>query len=821
MNNQGHHIISRIPLLAYKHPLYILLLLTLVTVASLYASKSLTLDADLSALLPESFTSVQDLEEVKSRFGGIGYIVVTIRGDNPEAMSSLADEIALQTKDIDNISFVDYKRPVDFFKNRALYYLSVEDLKLIEKRIKKRWKWEKRQQNPMYVDLENAPPPPLTFTDIKDKYDAENSSSWMSAQQSDEAYYFNENKTFLAVFIKPDITSSELGLSEKTLDNVQSALNKINISSFDSSLKLELTGRYKKKIDLQAEMKQDMGIASIVSLSLVLIYLLLHFRRFEAIVLISLPLILGIICTFAFASLVFGQLNILTAFIGVILLGLGIDHGIHLLSRYRDEMRNGNEHTDTIYNTFIGTGRSVAVAALTTFVIFLGLGFSEFRAFFEFGIIASAGMIFIMVSYLILMPALLRIINQYTWQFNNKATNRRSFVGIYHLHAKHNRLIIILATILLVSIGFKISDLKFNYDFESLGNSNLPSFQLDKEVNAMLGYSQTPMVALTNDLEEEFYVTNQFRENQAKLGNGSGVDFLLSTADLIPNNQAEKQLVLTKILKTIKKVKDSWLEGDELTKLNDLKVVLKTTPFAYADLPIEIKQLFGRQQTSTLHQGAIMLFPSISLSDGSRVVELAKELREVKQQSGERVAIAGESMILADILTLIFNEAPKVLFLSTFLIFTILWLFLRKIRYAIIALIPAISTIVLTLGIMGLLGIELNYINMIMIPILLGIGVDSGVHMVNRAIDGNQLEDIINETGMAIFGSIATSGLGFGALLLTNHPGLNSLAYIALLGLSINLIVSIFVLPSLIQKYALDTSPTFLPQHNKIDEPRA
>ena len=105
----------------------------------------------------------------------------------------------------------------------------------------------------------------------------------------------------------------------------------------------------------------------------------------------------------------------------------------------------------------------------------------------------------------------------------------------------------------------------------------------------------------------------------------------------------------------------------------------------------------------------------------------------------------------------------------------------------------------LTLGAMAILGMELNYINMIMIPILLGIGVDSGVHMVNRAIDGNQLQDIINETGMAIFGSILTSGLGIGALLLTNHPGLNSLAYIGILGLSINLLISIFVLPSLIQ----------------------
>ena len=791
--------ISRAPLLAYKHPATALLLLVVIAVLSLYSAKKLTLDADLSALLPDSFASVQDLEAVKERFGGIGYIVITARGDNPPAMRSLANEIANKTKTLEHISFVDYRRPVDFFKDRAFYYLGVDDLNTIEKRVKKRIKWEKRKRNPMYVDLEDSPAPSLEFKDIEDKYNAENSSSWMSAQQSEEAYYFNEDKTLLAVFIKPEITSSDLGLSEKILQNVQDTVNKIDVASFDPTLKLAITGRYKKKVDLQAEMKKDMGLASLVSLVLVLAYLLLHFRRPEAIVLIALPLLFGIVCTFAFASLVFGQLNILTAFIGVILLGLGIDHGIHLLSRYRDEMHSGNEHGDTISNTFIGTGKSVAVAALTTFVIFLGLSFSEFRAFYEFGIIASAGMVLIMASYLLLMPALLGVINKFTWRFDNDAKERISLVGLCHIHTKHYRSIIIASVIIIFAISFQSRNLAFNYDFESLGNSNLPSFQLDKEVNDMLGYSQTPMVALTGNLDEEYYVTETFRKNKTGLGDGSGVDFLLSTSDILPQDQEIKQKILKKILKSVKKVKNSWLEDDAITKLDELKNTLKALPFAYSDLPIEVRQLFGRQQHNLADQGAIMIFPAISLSDGNKVIDLAAELRQVNQQSGERVAIAGESMILADILNLIFREAPKVLTLSLILIFSILWLFLKRIDYAIIALVPAVFTIMLTLGLMAIFNIELNYINMIMIPILLGIGVDSGVHMVNRAIDGNKLQDIINETGLAIFGSIVTSGLGIGALLLTNHPGLNSLAYIGILGLSINLLISVFVLPSLLQ----------------------
>jgi len=798
-NNHKGHGVSLVPLFAYKHPVIVLTLLIIITVAGLYSAKKLTLDADLNALLPDSFVSVQDFETVKDRFGGIGYVVVTVRGENPQAMRLLADEIAKKTQSLDHISFIDYRRPVEFFNERALYYLDVEDLKVIEKRIKKRWKWEKRKRNPMYVDLEGGEAPPLEFDDIEQKYKSENSSSWMSAQHSDEAYYFNNDKTFLAVFVKPEITSSDFSLSQKVLDNVQAAINTIDLAAFDPTLNMEITGYFKKKSDAQAEMKQDIGIATMVSLGLVLGYLLLHFRRLEAIVLIAVPLIVGIISTFAFASVFFGQLNILTAFIGVILLGLGIDHGIHLLSRYRDEAHGGSEQGEVIFQTFVRTGRSVAAAALTTFIIFLGLSVSEFRAFYEFGIIASAGMILIMASYLVLMPALLGLINNFSPRFYSETKARPTFTGLGRLHIRYFRPVIILSTIIFLVVGYKTKDLTFNYDFESLGNIDLPSFVLDKEVNDLLGYSQTPMLALTNNLDEEFYVAEQLRANQQRLGDKSGIDFLLATTDMIPLNQEAKQKVLEKILKRVNKVKDSWLEGNEPVQLEEFKKVLKAKPFAYADLPIEIQQFFGKQTEGAENEGAIMLFPAIRLSDGSKVMSLAHELREVTQQSGDRVVIAGESMILADILTLTFKEAPRVLSLCVFLVLVILWFFLKRLDYTLIALVPAVFTIVLTLGVMAFLGMELNYINIIMIPVLLGIGVDSGVHMVNRAIDGNPLQDIIHETGLAIFGSIVTSGLGFSALLLTNHPGLNSLAYIGIIGLSINLLISVFVLPSMIQ----------------------
>ena len=133
--------------------------------------------------------------------------------------------------------------------------------------------------------------------------------------------------------------------------------------------------------------------------SLVIVYVVFHFRGPRAIPLIVGPLAIGLTWTFGLASLIFGVLNILTAFVGAILLGLGIDHGIHFLERFEAERVEGADVEQAIRTTFTNTGRAVVLAGLTTAVGFAGLAISEFRAFREFGVVAAAGVISVCLLY--------------------------------------------------------------------------------------------------------------------------------------------------------------------------------------------------------------------------------------------------------------------------------------------------------------------------------------------------------------------------------------------------------------------------------------
>lgn len=786
-----------LPLKIYRNPLTFLIIFTLIGVASFNMTRQLTLDADLAALLPESFESVQDLDRVKERFGGLGYVIVVATETTPDAMRRFADDLAISVEPLDDVSFVDYKRPTSFYKDRVFYYLETEDLKYVHKQMKKRWKWEKNKRNPMYIDLEESDPPSLEFKELEEKY-SRNSKSWLSAQQSDEPYYFNEDKSLIAIFIKPKQASTNLDFTNRVIADVKTQIDGMDLSKY-GPIKIEFTGGYQKKVDTQKLMQDDLGVVSIVALVLVLGYLLLHFRRLEAIVLIITPLCFGLLMTFAYAQIVFGQLNILSAFIGVILLGLGIDHGIHLLSRFIDEQKKGSDLDTSIVNTFTRTGRAVAVASLTTFVTFLGLGFSEFRAFFEFGMIAAGGMVLVTLAYLVMMPPLLNLAMRFTWNIKTEASSEASMNRIAAFLEKRTVFMILLGLAAWIAMGITSTGMKFNYDFESLGNTELRSFKLNSEVNTLLGYSQAPMLALTSNKEEERYVMEQLQKGMDDPEFKSGLDFVLATSDLVPQEQEEKQNVLQKINRLTNKVKDSWLEtAEEREGFASLKRMLNTEPFSYPDLPRETQLLFGSKNGEAPTDGILMLFPSVKQTDGQAVLDLAKELRAAKQSDGERTTIAGEPMILADILTLVFEESPKVLAFCGIMILAILWIFMRSFYLAVLSLIPAISTLTLTFGVMALFDLELNYINLAMIPVLLGVSVDSGVHMVGRAMDGHDLHTIVGETGSAIFGSIVTSGLGIGALLLTGHAGLNSLAQIGTIGLVINLIVSIFFLPALL-----------------------
>ncbi|MEC9465773.1 MAG: MMPL family transporter [Myxococcota bacterium] len=794
-------IVATLAVGCFRRPALALTLLAISVVAGLSITSKLTFDADMIALLPESFQSVQDLEKLKKRYGGAGTLTIFAHGAEPDSLVAFAKDLAPKLEELESIRYVNFERPNKYFQDRGLYYLEEADLVSLRDQMQARYDWERLHANPLYIDLneeENKEPPPFDLTTIEaleEKYVGGSSKS-MVRKGKKSPYYLDEEAKAIAIMARPSGLASNLDFTAKVVAEVEGVVAALNPASYDPNLKVEYTGRYKKRLDLQALASRDLKVASLLAAALMLLYLVFHFRRAFAVILIFCPLLVGIVWTFAFATLTFGSLNILTGLIGAVLLGLGIDHGIHLLTSYQDERQRDQEATAALSHAFTHTGRAVFLAALTTGVGFAGPAFSEFRAFHEFGTIAAGGMLLIMLSYLTVLPTLLAFADKLGWKPSTQAATRTPILPGMTLRHRGRAFLLTAAVLVLTLGGLRFTS--FNYDFGGLeGGKHLRSVKLDHEVNRILGHSQSPLLIIGDDGQDANRVADYLRSQQETLGSESAIDFVATRADLIPEGQESKALVIADIRAIAKKVRGRKLKRELRRKLRQLKKMSAHGPFTMADVPRPVQQQFETLDGSPA-DGFLLVYPSVELSQGLEVRRLAQEIRGTPMPQGGTVAAASESMVMADILNMVFRESPKVLLLTLVAVFFTVLMLLRNLRDTLLALSPAAITMVMTAGLLPFVNVQFDYLNIIMIPVLFGLGVDGGIHIVTKLKAEGSLEKAMSVTGRAITGALFTSALGFAAMFSTDHSGLRSLAAVALVGLASNLLACMVGLPSLL-----------------------
>lgn len=778
--------LGRIALYCHRHGLSTLLVAGLLGLAAAWGAARLTLDPDISELLPPSQASVRSLDDLRRRFGGVGNVVVLVRGGTPEVRRAYAERVASEIERLPSVRYVEVRRPLEFFEDRALYYLERGDLETIAERLEARRRFEVARAQ---LDLDDAAPPPVDFADIQQKYDGK--LARLSGGGARTSYYEDERE--LALFAHPTELASNLAFARRVVLDIEGAVARVPPASFDHGLEVELGGRYKKRVDLSALLGRDLAFTGVIALVLVIGYVWFHFRRLLAVALVMTPLLLGLEFVYGLAGFGFGTLNVLTAFVGAILLGIGIDNGIHMLGRYEEVRSGGASSEEGVVLAFSEAGRVSLAAALTTAAAFGCLALSDFRAFREFGLLAAAGMLLVLLSYVTVLPAALGVFSRYL----PGLTRPSAVVGLPFVRGMMLRARWLAGGLLLLLLGLSFCAplVHFNADFAALDRADLPSFHSDPRVNRLLGRSQTPLVVLAESDQQADRVAAALRARMATLGARATVGSIASQGELVPPEQASKQPLLQKIGAVLEKVDAERLSPDERRDFARLERMARAEPFTRSDLPQSVRKPFeARDGSGDGH--FVFAFPTVSMSDAPAVRALARQLHDIDAGFGVKLTAAGEPMLMADILEIVERDAPRILLLT--LVFVVLALRITggSFRVALLSLLPAVLTLTVTAGVLALAGIELNYLNMVMLPIFLGIGVDDGMHVVTRVFEGDPIETVWRHTGWDIFGAILTDLFGFGVLVLADHPGLVSLGSVALVGLSVNMIACVLLLPA-------------------------
>ncbi|HEO66010.1 MAG TPA: hypothetical protein ENI73_09095 [Spirochaetes bacterium] len=815
---------------------------------------------------------------------------------------------------LSDIAYCDFKKPIGFLKDNAVLFSDIEDLALIFARARKKKREVFSDKIGLAMNLEDPKEAKgIDISDIEKKYENRDAKNDFISQ---EGYYLSKNNKVFVILIKPSKGSLDIEYCKdiyrqvhQEIELTKSVLKKKNL--LHSSLKVGYAGRYKRKPESTALVEKDLELVRLMGFLFIVGLVTLYFRRLHALLLIGLPLGMGIIWTYGITFLHFGYVNILTGFLSVILMGLGIDFGIHFLSRYHEERRKGESIENALYLMLSKTGRASLTAVLTTIAAFLALVFTDFKGFNEFGFIGMIGLMMAYLSIFYGLPGLLVLSEKmkihvlkkiYEWlegksvhitgilmiigfvntyliydylnghplksvfsipisyliipyllilkgiiYLINRIEERKIKTNFLPILFKNPRVMmgIVLVVVVISLIGS--SQVYFDYNFRKLEGMNLNAHFIEDKTSDLFNLSLTPSVVIANNREEERAIYKAFTKIKERQGKNTTIDFVDAFTAYIPENQSEKLELVNSLKQLIGEFKNRAEEEENKDdaeaqktsqQLNDWeKKYLDNVDYIYPEgVPKEISRQFSNGSNKKDTRYFVQIFPTPGLGkDGNKIKAYASEVRgieiwetlsnyskrtKVKEnethkliQAGKleskkdstghilirrEVSAAGENLVLADILELVEREAPYIL--ATVFILTILLLLadFRTLKGMLITFLPLVLGIGVMVGSMALFDVQFNILNVVILPVIIGIGIDNGVHLYHRYQDEGKgsLFSVLRTTGIAVTFASLTDALGFGSLMFAGHKGLNSLGSLAVLGIGATYLIPMILIPA-------------------------
>ena len=798
---------KKISSLLFRAPKIVLFFLILLVVLSFWRVQNLKINYNQIDLIPQNLSSVKATKEMVDLVGGVGFFLLALKSDNLDHLKNVADDLAARLSAMSEIRKVTYKQDIKFIQDRIPYFVKTEDLEEAFKRVRKKIRAILRKANPFSFQLTEVKDEPLDFSDLIDKYRSINKKG------IDDPYYVDPSKEMLLLVIKPKGDSNDLLFAEKLINRVDELMADYNKKNNRGAVLKEhykglapgatitygYTGGYKRNLDDSETIKSALIPTSLVAFMGIFIYLLFLLRRFSQVFLIMLTLVASVFMTFAFCELAIGELNTVTTILGAILMGFGIDFGIHFVYRLREEYTRTQDLPSSIEETLIHSGKASAISALTTAAALYILVLAEFEGFAHFGLIAGTGIIITSIMMYLTLPVAYLLLNKIIPSFkdtlivNKKQAGMKDLIKKRYLFAKR---IIIGSLILTVGLTYFATQIGFDYDARSLMTADRPSVVLQEEINERYQISSDPAGIYVKTLAEAKDLFDKFNP----LPEGTTIDSVISLYTLVPDKKQQEanRKILEEIKERLDMVPPELIKEEYREKIKFLDRYLAVPPFGIEDVPAHLAQQMRPVPESSQDGYLTFFYPKISIWDGEALIKFAKEIGTVNIKSKDYHA-AGMAVIFADLAEIVLRDGKKFIIFAFLIILAIILIVFRSLRTTAFAMLPLVAGMIWMLGLMDIFGWQINFMNIIIFPVVFGYGISSGVHLINRYLESKSVVLAVRRTGAAIAASSITTLIGWAALLVSNHRGLESMGILACFGILAALLVSLIVMPAFLQ----------------------
>lgn len=756
-----------------------------------YVRDNFRIDSDLRALFHGENQTVKDLEYLDGRLGGYATAQIVVHSDSYENNIAFLTALKQDLESFPDIRFVEFERDITYLEERALLLLPLERLTEAEQKVREAVAGEIEKG----LSLDDAPAGKGHDGDISSSLSDEIDRVLAEIDQQKLRYnisphYIAQGGKYVEMKVRPagsDTTMTDIKRIVTLLDERVAATGPEKYG-----IKVEVGGYYRHRLEEIQAINSNL-VASLVACILLLIMVtVLFFRTPFSVLLIFLPLSFGVMFGIIAALWVIGKFNLISAFTIAMLYGLGIDYAIHLYSRYGEFRREGLGPLDAMKSTYANLFRPLLYSTVTTAIAFLSLIFIEFKGFSDFGIVAGVGIISSLVAILFLFPAIVFLVERWV-PLTHTPRGVAQVAPAYQVFLRRPALLVIPASILLASfVALFLVRFEYNIDNLSFKRKYSPDSiiarynDLVRDENPHTMAASMPAIITTDSIEEMYDATRALyrkkkdldeRQHEIRIGG------ILSMANFVPEGQEEKLQVIKRILRIIERKKELMDDKTAERFEREIRPLLSvSSPITAEELPKWIQDKLREKDGS---YGKIISFvTSGNKSDINKVLTIRKELGTIRGELGEYRTRA-TFLLLADIKHVLEHELPRAILLSFFSVLAVLILAFRSLRQAGIILAPLFAGITLMIGIIHFSSFSFNLFNMVVIPTIIGIGIDSCIHIYDRfrSTGMSDVDGTMRTTGAAVLISSVTTLIGFVSIIFGAHKGVTSIGTVSSIGI--------------------------------------
>jgi predicted RND superfamily exporter protein len=741
-----------------QRPAIVITVILLIAILALIPASQLKIDSSTAGFFSGDDEEIENYFDTIEAFGEQELLTIVIDSSNSTSSNAEAfvEYLASDLKENDNFRDVTYTYDYSFAEEYAILYLPVDTL--------------------YYLADVNT-----TLNDV-----AALLLDYASKQGASKEYIVSENGN---IYLINMIISTNLHSVERRDEVFGGLYDYLDGMKGDSEIYSDLdvgfTGGF-LIMDYEGDqmVMGDIYFTAILTFILILVVLYVSFGELSLPLMAIIPLVTGILISAGLITLIFGDLNMMSMSFAVLALGLGVDFCIHLLIRYTDEMKDHSDNSMALKHTFVHTGVGVILGCLTTSMAFFALYFGKTEAMQEMGVIAMVGLTTTLVCVFFMLPAIITL--RLRWRNRKKGINQDNLgkangkiprISILKPVGKRiQKYAWIVVVLMLIAFGYIVI--------------KAPEAELSKNIHEVQPteiqtYKQLEKVKENFDYSEDFLLCTAGSEYDLEMSVGGfrGIEQVLSVESVLnylPEDQQEKLALLDHI----KKIHPEF----------GMLPFLNTTEMHWSDLPPSMYENWVRE-TDNGHVFLIRITAKGDIYDEGYRDELLSEMREVNPN------ITGQAIMWPRMLDGIVDDIINVSIYAVIPILLVTFIgFSRKNPlYAMLAFLPVLFGLLGVLALHKTFGIILNFVAALVMPLIIGIGIDDGIHIVHRYMEEGRgsVAKVIEKTGKAVFLTTLTTCLAFSSFIFAAHPGIQSLGRIPVLGLSLCFVASVTILPAL------------------------